>query len=248
MRALGGSGVPPAGRRRVRGSRLLRVPQVAGVLALVMLVSFAALQRGPAAHASDPVAVARAYLQQRLAAQGATAQATDFAVIEYRESRAARHVHFQQTLNGLPLYGAYLSVNLEKDADRVSLVTGRDLPDVGVTSDRSSVTAERATLIARRTVGARGDVWGNVTVDPVYFAIDNTRAVRAWQVVVPAIDPLGEWLVMVSAVDGSVLHTDNRIAFDHPANGQVFDPNPVVSSGGAIPPPPDCDDNRRTRT
>ncbi len=88
----------------------------------------------------------------------------------------------------------------------------------------------------------RGTLRGDVTAEAVYFAVDSSTAIRAWEVRLPAIDPLGDWLVVVSAVDGTVLSRSNRMAFDHPgASGQVFDPNPVVSSGAAVPPPSDCD-------
>ncbi len=192
--------------------------------------------------ASDPVAVARQHLAGRLAALGAGIDASDFAFIEYRESPGGRHVHFQQTVNGLPLFGGYVTVSLGKNDDRETLVTGRPRPHVRPALAVPSVAGGSAIDVAREAVGVRGGLRGTATAEAIYFALDDALAVRSWQIRLPALEPLGDWLVVVSAVDGAVLYTVNVMAFDHPgASGQVFDPNPVLSSGGTIPPPTHCD-------
>ena len=192
--------------------------------------------------APDPVAVARQHLAGRLAALGAGIDASDFAFVEYRESLGGRHVHFRQTVNGLPLFGGYVTVSLGKNDDRETLVTGRPRPHIRPALAVAIVAGGSAIDIAHEAVGVRGDLRGAATAEAVYFALDDALAVRSWQVRLPALEPLGDWLVVVSAVDGAVLYTVNVMAFDHPeASGRVFDPNPVVSSGGAIPPPTHCD-------
>ena len=190
----------------------------------------------------DPVAVARQHLAGRLAARSADSGDSEFALVDYRESPGGRHVHFQQTSDGLPLSGGYITVSLGKSDDEVSLITGRTLANIRPSPAAARIARDRAIEIARRAVGVRGTLRGDVTAEAVYFAVDGSTAIRAWEVRLPALDPLGDWLVVVSAVDGTVLSRSNRMAFDHPgASGQIFDPNPVVSSGAAVPPPSDCD-------
>ena len=215
--------------------------------ALSALAAAALLSSGPipsalADPATDPVVVARQHLAGRLAARSAAGNGTGFALVDYRESPGGRHVHFQQTIDGLPLSGGYVTVSLAKNDDEVSLVTGRTLANIRPSPATARIAHGRAIQIAHRAVGVRGTLRGNVTAEAVYFAVDGSTAIRAWEVRLPALDPLGDWLIVVSAVDGTVLSRSNRMAFDHPgAIGQVFDPNPVVSSGAAVPPPSDCD-------
>jgi hypothetical protein len=57
-------------------------------------------------------------------------------------------------------------------------------------------------------------------------------------VVVPSSEPLGTWLVVLRADSGAELLRQNLLRFD---SGRVFSPNPAKTSGGAIPPPSDCD-------
>ena len=215
--------------------------------ALSALVAATLLSSGPAPVAladpeTDPVAVARQHLAGRLATRSGDGGDSDFALVDYRESPGGRHVHFRQTIDGLPLSGGYVTVSLGKNDDEVSLVTGRTLANIRPSPATARIVHGRAIQIARRAVGVRGTLRGEVTAEAVYFAVDVSTAIRAWEVRLPAIDPLGDWLVVVSAVDGTVLARSNRMAFDHPgASGQVFDPNPVVSSGAAVPPPSDCD-------
>ena len=215
--------------------------------ALAALAAAALLSSGPtpAARAdppTDPVAVARQHLAGRLAAHSADSGDSDFALVDYRESPGGRHVHFQQTIDGLPLSGGYVTVSLGKNNDEVSLVTGRTLANIRPSPATARIAHGRAIDIAHRAVGVRGAMRGDVTAEAVYFAVDSSTAIRAWEVRLPALEPLGDWHVVVSAVDGAVLARSNRMAFDHPAaSGEVFDPNPVVSSGAAVPPPSDCD-------
>ena len=215
--------------------------------ALSALAAATVLSSGPTPAAladppTDPVAVARQHLAGRLAARSADSGYSDFALVDYRESPGGRHVHFQQTIDGVPLSGGYVTVSLGKNDDEVSLVTGRTLANIRPSPATARIAHGRVIDIARRAVGVRGTLRGDVTAEAVYFAADSTTAIRAWEVHLPALDPLGDWLVVVSAVDGAVLARGNRMAFDHPgASGQVFDPNPVVSSGSVVPPPSDCD-------
>lgn len=217
----------------------------AGVLAGLVVAILLSTPPSPAAVAGpppDPIAVARTHLQTWLRAQGAEADASDFALLGERKSLAGRHVHFQQTINGLPLFGAYVTVNLGTTGNNATLVTGDVAPDIRSSAGLASVTASQAIAIARSAVAAPANFRGSATATAVYFPTDEERAARSWQVRLQSFEPLGDWLVIVSATDGTVLEIDDLVIADHAgASGQVFDPNPVVSSGATIPPPSDCD-------
>ncbi|MBK7202795.1 M36 family metallopeptidase [Candidatus Amarolinea dominans] len=50
----------------------------------------------------------------------------------------------------------------------------------------------------------------------------------AWHVLIPALEPLGDWHVFVDAHSGAVLHQFNALLFD---SGAVYDPNAVQVTG-----------------
>jgi len=219
-------------------SARLKLAAVTLALGLVFLSSGVS-PLGVAAPPPDPVAIARAQLERHLQARGARAKAADFSVAEDRESPAGRHIHFQQRVNGLPLVDSFVSVSLRKRDGGMSLVTGEGKPHLVTTVDDVNVSAGDAGAIARSAAGAGAQ---SSPAEAVYFATDKSTAARAWQMRVSARAPLGAWLVIVSTVDGTVLSQRSLLVADHPTSiGQVFDPNPVVSSGGTVPPPSDCD-------
>ena len=218
----------------MKRTRLSRLCLVAIAAVVVVAASQAPIRDASELHAADYDAIARAYLA-RDAAAGSEQPASGLQLLETRESLGAVHVRYQQTVAGTPVLGGYASVSIAKDGGEVGSSldrrTSARAPQVPprIRKDTALATAQAALP----PHSARGDP----AIELVYVpAGDDLRL--AWQVQVPTLRPFADWLVLVAADTGEVLLKRDLVVFD---SGRVFDPNPAVASGGAVPPPDHCD-------
>lgn len=227
----------------------------AAPVALIMSVAAVTLlwQQDSAAQQPtwDPVTVARAHLaavdagfdsgsapqQRSLAQPPAAASAVEEQVLDVRSSEGAVHVRLQQTLHGIPIAGAISTLSMKPGDDEVSFAVDRHLPKAPDADSTPPITASEAEAAARTAIGVQGALRGAVSTDLVYEQ-QGLMLRLAWDVVIPAMTPLGDWSASVDAQTGAVLGYRNLMTFD---SGMVFAPNPYESSGHTIPPPTDCD-------
>jgi Zn-dependent metalloprotease len=212
------------------------------MLAAVLGAAAFALLRdpGPAAHSQQPdlEAIARAFLAQHDAPAGVQAEALD--LVEIKESQGAHHVRFQQSIDGVPVFGARATVSIAKATSEVSFALDRRLALEVASAAGSEGDPAGAIVAAQRALGI-AELRGSALASFVYYPVDGT-AIPAWKVLLPSLRPFGSWLIVVRADDEAVLVTQSLLRFD---SGNVFDPNPVVTSGGDVPPPEDCDHGLR---
>ncbi len=113
-------------------------------------------------------------------------------------------------------------------------------PDVVADSSAANVEApaaprigrERALGIASLSVGAselRGPLSADLAIRP------GGGGTLMWRVIVPATHPLGDFEVLVDALNGRVARTRNLLQRFRTGHARIFDPNPVVEQGGATP-------------
>jgi Zn-dependent metalloprotease len=221
---------PHRARRR---SLLLPLAALAGIT-LALLYSGGEAAAQPA----DPPARARQHLRDNAAALGLRPDTSDLRLADVRESPAGEHVRYQQTIDGVPVFGAYVTVNLPRTAAIDPSVTSRYAAGPAAPATRSRLTPADASAaaLAALDVGP-ADLRAVPSVELLYFP-DGDGYALAWQVTVPTFDPPASWLVVLDAAGGETLMKRDLLARD---SGQVFEPNPPTSSGGAIPPPTDCD-------
>ncbi len=222
-----------------------------GLLLLGLVVGLLALDgaRPIASQQPAPEAVARAFLEQRdqqaaadaslqrsAAPQIATATANDRELehVLTQESAGAYHVRFQETEDGVPIFGAHVTVNLDKRSGEVGMFTDRRRGDEAVSRSGVSFGLNEARAVALSSVGVSA-TRGSIGETQVYYPAGK-QLVLAWQFEIPAVEPLGDWLVVVRADTGEVVLQQNVAPLD---TGRVFDPNPAVT--GAPPPPTNCD-------
>ncbi|HEU0073859.1 MAG TPA: M36 family metallopeptidase, partial [Dehalococcoidia bacterium] len=216
-----------------------------GLLAAVLFAGFLAAAGTRIASSQEPDAegLARAYLaqsrivplpenaglapaQQRSSAVPSSAPA-DRALghVATLESPGATHVRFQETEDGIPIFGANVVVNLTKGSDEVGFVID-NRTEATVASSSLRVDEDEAADIAINAAGI-AELRDTPDATLVYYPIDD-ELYLAWQILLPALDPLGDWLVMVLAEDGDVALVTNVMPLD---TGRVFDPNPVATGG-----------------
>ena len=156
---------------------------------------------------------------------------SELRLVDQREGIAFAHSRYQQYVNGLPVEGALVTEHVDKRTDAVVSVTDRSAELPPTLAVQASVETKQAVQIAKQRVGLvtpRGDVNSQL----VYLPLDSELRL-AWKIVLPALEPLGDWLVHVDALDGKVLKTQDLIRYEctippPSPGGCVFDHNPVV--------------------
>jgi Zn-dependent metalloprotease len=183
----------------------------------------------------DPRARADSYLSENATAFGL--QSGDLGglrLVGTRSSLTADHVRYQQVMNGVPVFGATVSVAVPRDRSREPIVNSR------YSSARASggpITHTLAQSGAAAAAGLAGAVEDAAPAELVYFPTGDKTLAPAWKHLLRTTDPYGSWLVVIDATNGEVLLQRDLIAFD---SGRVFDPNPAQTNGGS-PPAPHCD-------
>jgi len=191
-----------------------------------------------------PQARAERYLRQNAGRLGLPPNLRDLRLIEVREGLSGQHVRYQQTLNGVPVFGRSLTVGLPRDrrSPLPPLVVNHLQSEVRAAPSGPPLEAEGVLGAVKRFLSLSPDnLRGPVSTDLVYYPTGRQQGkehVLAWQVTAPTLEPLASWLFVLRADSGEVLLRQDLLRFD---SGQVFDPNPAKASGGLIPPPNNCD-------
>jgi hypothetical protein len=95
-----------------------------------------------------------------------------------------------------------------------------------------SIAKRQAIDAASRSVGAsglRGPPSVSLAIKP------GGGGTLIWRVVVPSTHPLGDFEVLVDALNGRVARTRNLLQRFRTGHARIYDPNPVVKQGGATP-------------
>ena len=206
-----------------------------GGLALAAL-ALALLPAGGISTAQEPDAAraAHAYLQRNAASLGMPANLRDLRLEGVRQGLTGRHARYQQTANGVPVFGASVTVSLPDGGTPV--VLSRYLRHLQVPPPQVNVGPADAAAAA--FAGLDGGTAGAASPGGLAYYPQGKDDVRlAWQVIASTKSPAGEWLTLVDAATGEVLYRTNLLTAD---TGQVFNANPGATHGG-VPAAPDCD-------
>jgi Zn-dependent metalloprotease len=137
--------------------------------------------------------------------------------IQTRTSLLATHTFYQQTYQGLPVFGGYYTTHTAKDGT------------VTVTDSRRQVTGLAGTDADVTEQRAKSSVAGRLGRQPgsaKLVIVPGATATLAWETVTDR--PSGAVRSLLDAGTGAVL-SEKRIAHDATGTGQVFDPNPAVA-------------------
>jgi hypothetical protein len=156
---------------------------------------------------------------------------SELRLVDQREGIAFEHSRYQQYANDLPIEGTFVTEHIDKRTDAVVSVTDRAVKLPATLAVQPRVDARQAGRIAEQRVGLltpRGDIDSEL----VYLPLDDQLRLT-WKITLPALEPLGDWLVYVDALDGKVLKVQDLIRYEctippPSPGGCVFDPNPVV--------------------
>ncbi len=164
------------------------------------------------------------YLAQNQSLLGIKSDGTDLSLFSIRHSIAGYHYRYQQVVDGVPVFGRWLVVNIRFD-NVISSVISDYVHNINITTI-PTLTSKNAEELAINEIDVKS-FSGEVTSELVIYAND-TEPVLCWKVLIPAEKPRGDWQVFVDANNGRIVDKDNTMVFVD-GTGYMFNPNPVVS-------------------
>jgi hypothetical protein len=185
-----------------------------------------------AGSADSPETLAGAFLKTHHSALGLDKDLATLRLISTRHGLDSSHLVYQQTLSGRPVYGAYLSVHLDRQG-QLQVLHNRTLPDLKLPNTSASISAVEAVQRARTAIqfGApRGD---SPAPELMALPMDGESGRLVWRVLIAAAQPQGDWEVLLDASTGEVIKRYNRLVL---ARGQVLDAaSPPPARDAALP-------------
>ncbi len=146
-----------------------------------------------------------------------------------RTGASGSTVRFRQTLGGVPVLGAELTVTINP-ANRVVFVASTYRPLLALDRLEPELDAAQARAIAHAHLGLDGPVLFESSELAIFQDGPATRLVH--RIVTSAErTPRGEWEVLVDALDGTVVRAaDIAVYAPIDGNGNAFDPDPLSSA------------------
>lgn len=184
--------------------------------------------------AAEPEAMARQYLAENAAPLGLRrADLSDLAHRATRRGAATTTVRFDQTYQGVPVYGAELAVTLDRQS-RVTFVMNGYKPRVELptVSPTLGPAAARRIALAHLGLSARPRLERMDLV--VWHAKGRSRLAQRLRVE-PGSELIGDWEVLVDAHNGEVFRAEDRACYRSHAprasgTARVFAPDPLSSA------------------
>ncbi len=143
---------------------------------------------------------------------------------------ARRVVRFQQLHDGIPVFGAFVMVQLDRDnrVRQVDLWNESRLQIVSPVTD-SKMTGEQAMKAAEKFLDefTRRQETGE-PMEIYYPTPDRLRL--AYKVLILTQKPVHDWCIILDAYTGEILEKDDLVVDLPDGQGFVFDPNPVVTA------------------
>ncbi len=165
------------------------------------------------------------YLKQNADILGIDPNLIDLELISKKKSLGGNHFRFQQKVNDIPVFASQILVNIRNDGT-ISSVISDYRHGLAELNSHPSLTSDYAIAAAIGNIGA-ASFRGDPKSELVYYANEN-GAWLCWKVLLPALEPLGDWQVFVDAQTGKIMNKRNILCFID-GSGYSFDPNPVVS-------------------
>ncbi len=129
----------------------------------------------------------------------------------------SRHLTFRQVLDGTPVLGAYVRINIGVDGKPTMVLNGFRPHVAGAELPAATIDAEAAAQIAANQAGRTILLLGEP--EEVIYANDPPR--RAWHLVARATAGPAEWSILIDAATGDVLAWIDQRTHAHESTGQI---------------------------
>ncbi len=135
-------------------------------------------------------------------------------------------IRYQQLYHGHPVIGGGITLRIGKDNQPISLYSS-----LALWCEHSDpvylITSDQATKIAVQSIYLK-ETRGEVKVDAVILPQNGSPA-ASWRVLVPALEPLGDWELFVHGKTGVVILSENLLQRID-GTGLVFNPDPMTAT------------------
>ncbi len=179
---------------------------------------------------ADPAVAAENFLRAFHTELGLPANVADHLdVLEVKHGLASTHVRFAQTVDGIAVNNAFVSVHM--NGQGVVQTVHNAYRDFEITSARRlpQVDLPAAILAAEDHAGIES-TFAPPQSELVWNVGKDGTASLAWRVTVFGNQPTGDFLTLVDGASGKVLQQENRMDFAT-GSGDVFEPNPYQTQG-----------------
>ena len=137
---------------------------------------------------------AERFIRDNVGRLGISADQLSIELSEDRRGLGGAHTSFQQEIDGIPVYDAFISLNIRGDGLLQSLYSA--YRDVTPGSDTPALTEAEAEAVA--VAGAAVQALRHpTTAQLVWYPRDDGTAPLAWKLMVYASEPLGDFLSLV---------------------------------------------------
>jgi Zn-dependent metalloprotease len=146
--------------------------------------------------------------------------------VKTKTNRGIRHVTFNQTVDGVPVYEAEYKVHLRPNGS-VDMANGDYYPNVQV-STRAGISQSQARSFAVADMNITDSKALQMQSEKVIYR-DGENFRLAWKLVLFRPDPFADWFYMIDAQSGEILEKLNRLT-DVTGDGDVYPTHPGLSS------------------
>lgn len=145
----------------------------------------------------------------------------DLLLARQTKSLVATHFVFEQQYQGLAVFGASVTVHFDSEG-YIRVVTNDYVHEISLETITPAVTMQTAIEAAREHVGLRALRQGEEESADlvVYPPVKPPRL--AWQVVLPALVPLGTWEVFIDAQTGELIDHPRDVNRYREGQGRVY--------------------------
>ena len=157
---------------------------------------------------------------------------SDVRLVSVKHGLASTTTRLQQTIDGIPVHDANITVVQTADGDfrsvhhslaiQESEVTFPEIGDVDFDMNDAEFAAMAEAGVTHKLVPARGEL---------AWYVENNVATHVWDITVfSGLNPVGDFLTIVDVTSGEVLMQENRATLAE-GDGHVFEPNPWQTQG-----------------
>lgn len=173
-------------------------------------------------YGADAETASKAFLGDAHTALGLKADLSDLRTLRADRTETKNHVRFQQTLNGVPVLGAQVTVHSNKDG-AVSMVqsTYVENPVIG---NRELIDADEAASIAKQDLLATKNIDGVARAEKQLIKTGDVYR-YVWKVTVSA--PFAYWIYRIDAETAAIEYKGNHLQSVKPGQGNVYVNNPA---------------------
>lgn len=156
----------------------------------------------------DPEQAARAFFNRYAALYLMTDPQRELQLVRLEEDPIGmHHVRFQQTVNGVPVFGGQLIVHLRDGF--ITAVNGMYFPNLQVDISPQLTQDEALTIVLEDVGDAAAEFRTDRSGMVVY--VENSQPYLTWKINVFSWCNLGNWLYFVDAHDGRIVHKLNQM-------------------------------------